>query len=278
MIGLAGAAPCLWALGDLAVTGDLLFSVTGAREVERAIDPGTRPPGDLVAGELDQLRILVRWPVLVIAPGGLLIAAALRHSRAGVAAALLALGLATYASLDVLGLPVTDRFLFLPGVALALFGAYFAVGWTGRPPGPLRRAWMLPGVGVVAGLLVSAPPQASRLDDLAGVLAGKREVGADLRGLATSPAGEPLRSCSPVWAQSIQPLPALAYHARRSFAAISPPEAQPRGRGVLVAPATPRVAELAYDTGPRGAAPFTAPAGFRRTGGNASWTLYTRGC
>jgi hypothetical protein len=280
------AAPALWMLSDAIVTGDPRFSFHGAREVASAASAvaSTLPDGgkSQASYAFDALRSILRAPVLVTAPVGLVIAARTVRTRSWIPAALLVLGLGLYGGLVAVGLPTTDRFLFLPSAAACLFCAFLAVGWIHEPvAGRLRIAGTVTGVLAGAVLLASVPGHVSRLDRLDGVLAEQQRFTDDLKELARVPrVRATLNRCSPIWLPTNQPLPALAYETGLPlgrFAVLKFRGPQPR-RGTFVAPATERVAEIGLSRAHVDAPPVTVPAGFRRAGGNASWIVYRRGC
>ena len=78
---LAAAAPLLWALGDLIVTGDPLHSLTGTRDTAQRLQRITGL-GDVPGTVPRRLGEILREPVLFgAAGGGLLALAFLRSAR-----------------------------------------------------------------------------------------------------------------------------------------------------------------------------------------------------
>ncbi len=149
-VALTLAAPFLWAMVDLAVTGDptySLHSTTGlAEQLGRTkgicehprLDVGiSRASGQAAAG--------------VAAIAGVLIGVVLVPRRARVPLVLLASGLLTFVLLGAAGTSVIDRYLLTPAVLVMLFGALAIGGWSLLEPGSLlRRVWM-----AAAALLVA---------------------------------------------------------------------------------------------------------------------------
>ena len=82
---LAAAAPLLWALGDLVVTGDPLHSLTGTRDTAQRLQRITGL--DDVAGTVPRrLGEILREPVLFGAAGGGLLALAFLRARVALGA------------------------------------------------------------------------------------------------------------------------------------------------------------------------------------------------
>lgn len=120
------AAPVLWALADLVLTGDPLHSLTGtqalAEELGRKTGLGNAPRELLV-----QLSDLARPP---IAAGGVLgVALALRlvgWRPLLIPLATLAASVAGFLLIGALGLPLLQRYLQLPAVLLCVFAGIAA--------------------------------------------------------------------------------------------------------------------------------------------------------
>lgn len=276
---LVVAAPCLWALSDLAVTGSAIFATTEAREAARPLSGPQITFADNITALFESLRNILRLPVLAGALLGGAIAAAVARERARVPAALTVLGLATFLGLVVFDLPRADRLLFLPAVMLALFCAFALVGWISRQPGRLRRGWVLGAMLVAALLVASVPGHASRLQRLDDLVTAQRTVNDDLRALTRSAAAAPvLARCRPIAVPTHTPQPLLAYHLELAPAQIRNAELVVPRRGAVVAPATPRAAAFALNALGDPSRPYQAPPGFRRVARNATWAVYIRGC
>lgn len=273
------SAPVAWALSDLVVTGSLLHATTDARAAGQTFGVGGVSVLERFGNGWDALRNILRLPALLGGLVGLVIAASVAWARAVLPAALLGLGLLSFAGLVVLDLPTADRFLFLPAVMLALFCAFAVVGWVSLAPGRRRRWWAAMGMLVLASIVVSAPGHVSRLQGLEDDVSSRRAVSDDLRELTrSSMTAGVLSSCSPITLPAHTPQPALAYYLGRPPAEIRSAELGAPARGALVAPASAMAAGLALSTASYGAPEVAIPPGFRRTAGNASWDIYVRGC
>ncbi|HVP01737.1 MAG TPA: glycosyltransferase family 39 protein [Solirubrobacteraceae bacterium] len=151
LLALVIAPPLVWALVDLAVTGDPLHSLHAtsdlADELHR-VRGIAHVPGSFVSFVVDALRV----PVALAALAGLALVA-LRVPRPParslhVPLALLGAGTLAFVITGAAGLSILPRYLTVPVIALTLFAGEAIAGWTTLPRGGRqRRRW---GAGVVA--------------------------------------------------------------------------------------------------------------------------------
>ncbi|MGZ8634869.1 MAG: hypothetical protein ACXWZZ_13580 [Solirubrobacteraceae bacterium] len=268
---LAAAAPLLWALGDLAVTGDPLHSLTGTRDTAQRLQritglddvPGTVPR---------RLGEILREPVLFGAAGGGLLALAFRRARVGLGAAAGVAALLAFCVLAAAGLPILGRYLLAPAVILAVFCGAGAFGWAELPHGhPWRRRWAWFGAATLIGLVAFIPAQANRIGDLRAALRIQDAIQDDLHALT------PRLRCTPVTVPNHRPVPLLALWLDVDPERIAVAQEQRPRRGSYVVPSTARVARR-YILDPRDVDPRIPPPppGFRPVGANASWRAYAR--
>lgn len=199
LAALALAAPALWALVDLAVTGDPLYSVHSTSALAGAlgrISPPVELPGKLVRF----LSSAVRPPVAALSVVGALLAwRRLGPRRIAVPLVLLATGVLAFFGLGLMGQPVQPRYLTVPAAALCLFAGYALFGWVGlaREDGARRRWSRLAAVGVVVGVafLVLAIPKLGRF---LGEVRFVRDSHDQLLSLVTDPAVGAARPCGPI--------------------------------------------------------------------------------
>ncbi len=254
LLVLALAAPVLWALHDLVLTGDPLFSFLGTRGNAEVLERRTGPV-DLVLYGPRRLGEVVREPVLVGALIGAVLAwrAGTRLPLAALAAALGAFGV-----LAVAGLPIITRYTLLAG-ALCCVLAGAAV---------TRRAG-----AVVLGALVLAfaPGQVERIDRLTRSIAIQERILDDLDALPAAA----LR-CAPLAVTNRRPVPHLAL--RFGFVDPAAVRVGPPGRGrTYVGPATQAVAEdFVFDPRDRLRTLPALPPAYTRVAGNRSWVVATR--
>ena len=122
LVGLALAAPILWALFDWITAGSPTYSFTGTQETVETLKRQTGPV-DLVLYGPRRLGEVLQWPGMVGALGGVVLGFAFlrRRSTLGLVAAALALG----------------AFALLGSAGLAIIARYTMLG--ARDPGDLRR-------------------------------------------------------------------------------------------------------------------------------------------
>ncbi len=186
LLALVLFAPALWALVDLAVTGDPLHSLHATSDLADELhrSRGLRAvPGAFVGFIFD----VARPPV---AAAGLLgLAMVWREERARVPLALLAAGTITFFLSGAAGLSILPRYLTVPVVALCLLAGH-AVAVLGR------RRRVLAGmvaVGVAFGVL-----KAGSFGKLGGELRFIDRTHADLVAVLRDPRVARARRCGPV--------------------------------------------------------------------------------
>ena len=280
---LAAAAPVIWALTDLVVTGDPLWSLHGTSDL--AADLG-RPRGldDVPSVMPRRLGEIMRLPELLAATIGFGLALAWFRRRAAVPAAVLVLNGVAFLVLAVGGLSLLGRYLFLAGAMLSLFAAIAALGWLalGRDDAR-RRPWLAGGVAILAAFVVFAPSQARRLGDLRDDIADRDRVAADLHDLVRTPLAErAFESCDAVYVPNHRPVPNLAYWTGRDPGEIEVPDTSrilPTTDFLFVAPANERAAELSILDPRDPSGPAYPTRAYRELDRNRSWTLLAgRGC
>jgi hypothetical protein len=270
--GLTALAPVLWALADLAVTGDALHSLHGtadlAETADRRRDPLTGP-----YWAAKYLGYALREPLVIGVPIGL--AFAWRHARARAwlpfltAVAMLVVFLAG----PLFGLPLIARYVRAPAVLLAVFYGLAVMGWQMLPREARdRRGWVI--AGAVAALLsVAYLPWHVKL--LHGVENRIDLQGAYYRDLRSAAEAKAVRSaferCGKIATADHRPIPHLRWWIDGDPGSVAPvgtPEA--RGARVLLLPRRTRAMKRFYTTKfPR----VTAPAGYQGVYRNASWRV-----
>ena len=276
---LAAAPALIWALSDLAISGDLLHSLSGTRDVAETLK---RPRGIGHVPEIMPRRLgeILRLPVLAGGTAGFLLAIYLRRMQALVPAAIAVLGGVAFVALGLADLPLIGRYLFLPATMLAIFFAFAALGWIGIGSGAMRRRWALGGVVLLVALAAYTPANVSGLHNLRNGIQLRGRIEDDLRSLARSAAGKPvLERCATVYVPNHRPVPILAWYLDRapgdfvSAALVRP------SRGAFVAPANSLVEQkFVLDPNDPKRVTTAVPPSFRRVSANRSWVLYERGC
>jgi hypothetical protein len=240
-VALAVAAPVLWALSDLVITGDALHSWTGTRDTAGELGRVTglqHVPTTLPR----RLGEILREPVLVGAAGGGVLALWRVRTRGvllGAAAGVVAV--AGFCVLAAGGLSILTRYLLLPAAILAIFCGGGVFGWTRLPrEDPWRARWMAFGALVVVLLLVFAPSLARRLDRLQAALATQNRILDELRRLVADHAAD---RCDVVTVPNRRAVPQLALWAGKRPSEIRSAQETGRWEGVSFVPASPQVAD-----------------------------------
>jgi hypothetical protein len=275
---LAAAAPVLWAVSDLVVTGDLLHSLSGTRDTAETLG---RPRGIGDVPEIMPRRLgeILRLPALIGGVAGFLWALRLRRSGARVPAALALLGGAAFVAFGFANLPLIGRYLFLPAAMLAIFFGFAALGWVDAG-GEVRRRWAVAGVALIVAFVAFAPANVNGLDDMLAGIQLRGQIESDLRDLARAPDAERLlATCKPVYVPNHRPIPILAYDLDRRPDDFVSAQLERPGRGTFIAPANEIVKEkFVLDPNDPKRLEADVPKDFSRVTGNRSWALYEKGC
>ena len=245
---LAGAAPLIWIVSDLLITGDPLWSLTNTRHTASTLH---RIRGIANVPEYVPRRIgeILRPPVLVgAALGGVLSLLWLRRRAApGALAGLLAV--AVFVAFAALGLPIDTRYAFLTVAILCVFFGAGVFGWLRLERDDPRRRWWIAGAALVlVGFLAYAPSQYRSAHRELDNLARQQHVEGDL----------------------------LALYLKTSPRNVVSPESRSIATGVYVDPAS-REVEQDYVLDRRDPhAPASVPPGFVAVKTNRSWLIFGR--
>jgi hypothetical protein len=273
---LAAAAPLIWVLSDLAVTGDPLWSLTNTQHTAETLG---RKTGIANVPEYIPRRIgeILRPPVLVAAAlGGVLSLLWLRR-RAIIGAVAGVIAVVVFAAFASVGLPINTRYAFLASAILCIFAGAGAFGWVHLPRGDHhRRWWMTAGALVLVALIAYIPSQYSSAHRELGKLARTHEIEGELVALVDDHAIN-LR-CGPIGVPNHAPVPLLALYLQTSPRNIVSPEAGHIARGIYVDPASKEV-EDDYVLDLRDPVPKHAsvPPGFTESAADRSWLIF-QGC
>ena len=271
---LALAAPLVWVLSDLAITGDPLWSLTNTRHTASVLDrvTGLRNVPEYIPRRIGEI---LRVPVLAgAALGGVLTLLWLRErarlgALAGVAAVLV------FAVFATLGLPINTRYAFLAATILCVFCGAGVFGWALLARGdPRRRWWMAGGLAVLAGLLAYAPAQYRSAHHELNVLARQQSIEGDLVALVHS--GAVGLRCGPVEAPNHAPIPLLSLYLKTSPGNVISGQTGQIAYGTYLDPASVEVEED-YVLDPHDPhVAVSVPPGFSESSANRSWLIFTR--
>jgi hypothetical protein len=271
---LAAAAPLIWVLSDLAITGDPLWSLTHTQHTASLFD---RVTGIANVPEYIPRRIgeILRPPVLLgAALGGVLSLLWLRR-RALLGAIAGVVAVVVFAAFASIGLPINTRYSFLAAAILCIFAGAGAFGWTRLPRGDRRRRWWMAGSAVVVVALVAyAPSDYHAAHRELGKLAHTHTIEDELVALVED--GAINLRCGPIGVPNHAPVPLLSLYLKTSPRNIVSPEAGHIASGVYVDPASKEV-EADYVLDSRDPVErVSVPPGFSESAANGSWLIFQR--
>ncbi|MDX6655601.1 MAG: hypothetical protein QOH62_394 [Solirubrobacteraceae bacterium] len=271
LVALAAAAPLLWALSDLLVTGDPLHSLHGTADL--AEQAGRRRKVTQVPRWTAQyLAFTLREPLMLGVPIGLVFAWLYRRRQAMLPMAVVVAMLAVFAVGPVFGLPLIGRYVRTPSVLLALFYGLAVAGWMLLPEGRARRRWM--GVGALALLLSLAfvPKHLTLEQGLHKRIALDSAFYTSMRQVAQAPVvRQAFAACAPMSVADHRPLPYLRYWLNGAPGSVTTVEKRmsPEGR-ILVRPRHSRIAGRFYGVN---FPTVRVPTGFVTIYKNSSWRV-----
>jgi hypothetical protein len=277
VVGLALAAPLLWALVDLIVTGDPLHSLHGtaalADEVGRR-----RSVGEVPHWTLTYFAYTLREPISLGIPVGVLFA--WRHCRARAALPFVVAAVMTlvFAVGPVFGLPLIARYIRTPAVLLTLFYGLALFGWMSLPRGRERMAWAAAALVVLGLFAYFVPKNVRMLDGLQLRSSREGRFYRDLRRAGEAPVVRAaFARCAPLTATDHRPIPYIRWWLDGNPGSVGTIEngSMPRGRLVLTPRRTRLTQRFYQENFPR----YTQPAGYRVLYENHNWRLYAAaGC
>jgi hypothetical protein len=271
---LATAAPLLWVLSDLAITGDALWSLTNTRHTAHTLD---RITGIGNSAEYIPRRIgeILRPPVLAgAALGGALSLLWLRR-RALMGAAAGVLAVVVFVAVAAAGLSINTRYAFLAAAILCVFCGAGAFGWTNLDRGDARRRWWMAGGALVLVALVAyGPTQYRSAHHELDKLARQQSIQDDLLALVDD-RSITLR-CGPVGVPNHAPIPLLALYLKTSPVDVISAQVNKISSGEYLEPASKEVEE-SYVLDPHDPhLPVNVPPGFTEVHANRSWLIFQR--
>lgn len=271
---LAAAAPLLWLLSDLLVTGNPMWSLSNTKHTAATLGRVTGI-GNVPEYIPRRIGAILRPTVLVgAAVGGVLSLLWLRErARLGAAAGVLAV--VVFAAMAAFGLPIDERYAFGAAAILCVFCGAGVFGWMALDPGDRRRKpWMAGGSLVLVGLIAALPGQLSSAHSQLSALARQQSIQDELVALVNNKAIA--LKCGPVGVPNHAPIPLLALRLGAPPAQIVSAEAKQIETGTYVDPASVEV-EREYILDPHDPhMPVSIPPGFTETTGNRSWLLFKK--
>ncbi len=269
---LAAAAPAIWVLSDLLVTGNAMWSLTNTKHT--AVTLGRAAGiGDVPEYIPRRIGEILRPVVLAgAALGGVLSLMWLRErARLGVAAGVTAV--AVFAAMGAAGLPIDTRYAFLAGAILCVFCGAGVFGWSALPVGDRRRPpWMAAGGVVLVALVATLPGQVRSAHHELSNLARQQSIQDDLVALVDSKAMT--LKCGPVGVPNHAPIPLLALYLRAKPSLVVSAEAKQIEHGTYVDPASREVEEDYVLDSKDPHAAVSIPPGFTEAHANRSWLIF----
>jgi len=275
LAGLVALAPALWVVSDLVITGDALWSLSHTQATAQKLHRVTGLASFPVNGAKAIGGVLRPDGALAAAIGGILSLWLLRR-RALPGVITGAVALVAFGVIASSGLPIQQRYAFLPACIAAIFAGAGLFGWRSLPADHrARRPWQAAAVvlALVGLALVPSGVSSIRSTFISGKqpLRSQQHIQDDLTALVSDHAIN--LACGPVGVPFHTPIPLLALRLQTSPANVI---AGALRRGVFVSAANPAVLKT-YLLDPQDPPiTFPVPAGFHLAVENRSWRVYTR--
>jgi hypothetical protein len=276
---LAAAAPLIWVLSDLLITGNAMWSLTNTKHTAAILgrETGISKVPQYIPRRIG--AVLRPVPLLGAALGGVLSLAWL-GKRARLAAAAGLLAVFVFALMATFGLPIDERYAFLAAAILCLFCGAGVFGWTALPKGDKRRLpWMVAGGLVFLALLATVPGQVRSAHHQLRNLARQESIQNDLLAMVHNKAIA--LKCGPVGVPNHAPIPLLALYLKARpglivSAEATRTEAKQQEYGSYADPASIEIEKdyILDQKDPH--LPVSIPPGFLETKANNSWLVFAR--
>ena len=270
--GLTAAAPLIWALSDLLITGDPLHSLHGTSELAERNDR-RREIHQVPYWTAQYLGFVLREPLVLGVAIGLAFAWVHRQRQALLPLAVVAAMLAVFAIGPVFGLPLIGRYVRTPAVLLMLFYGLAVAGWLALPEGHGRTRWRAIGLLALALSVAFLPWHFRMLSDLNERFDRDGRAYDALDRVADSKEfRDAFEACGPLSVSDHRPIPHLRWRLRAEPDTIYTIES---GLGepsrLLLLPREGPAAKRFY----RDALPRTKPPpGYRELYGNRNWVVW----
>jgi hypothetical protein len=276
-VALAAAAPLIWALTDLIVTGDPLHSLHGTADL--AEENGRRRKVTQVPRWTAQyVGSTLREGLILGVPAGLVFAWMYRRRRAALPVAVIVAMLAVFAVGPIFGLPLIGRYVRTPAELLTLFFGLAVAGWMLLEPGRDRTRWTV--IAGICGLLfvVFIPKNVTMLRGLHTRVVREGAYYRSLRAVAENPrVRAAFAACAPLSAADHRPVPYLRYWLHGDPGTVNTFEKHkaPAGRVLVLPRSSPVIRRFYQENLPH----VRPPAGYVQIYSNRDWrALVSPGC
>lgn len=277
LTALALVAPALWIGQDWIITGQPFHSLHGTRELAGEVNR-RRPPLTVPKRMAWYFELVLLWPLAIGVPIGLVFA--WRHGRrrwALLVAAAVALTAFTVLT-SLVGLSLIQRYLVTPGALLALVYGLGALGWTHLPQGPLRDAWRIAGVGLIALSVAYIPFQIGKFEGISHTMKREARNYGDLRLVGKAQVVRAkFATCGTISTIGHRAVPDLRYWLGGRPRSVDQVEGSSRSVGPLLV--EPRATKEMWTFDRKHFAKVKPPPGYGLVYRNHSWSVYARpGC
>ena len=242
---LAAAAPAIWLIADLAITGNAFHSLTGTHDLAAELG---RKTGITALPSVAPRRLgeILRLPELIAAVVGVGFTLRWMRDRAHLPLVIALLNGVAYVAFAIARLPLLGRYLFVGACMLAVFAGAGVFGWQALPADhPARRIWRPLGLAALLAIVVFFPlQQVDRLNVLKDDIAARDRIQADLKAFVNRPdVKTALRACAHVYVPTHRTVPLIELYA--GFRPGRVVAATGGESGCVVIPADDRVSALA---------------------------------
>ena len=281
LLAAAAAAPVIWVLCDLVVTGDPLYSFLSTRTATEAVHHHT---GLLDVPSILPTRItdVIGRPEMIA--GAIGVAAGFWLLRWRSRWALVGLGISLAAGVieATAGLPILQRYILLPGTILLALAGVAIAGWRLLEDGSrLRLPWMIGGAIVALVLAAYLPDRVNGLRTGRTAIADQQRGHDDARALLTANASR--LECGPIAVPSRRLQPLVMFWLERPNASVLASQLDRPAAGTYLVPANETIRrrfqiernDVPPDD-PRQRLIEPPGPGFETIASNASWTLVQR--
>jgi len=209
LLVLAAVAPVLWALSDLVITGDPLYSLNATSALAEELGR-ERGIANVPANFVSFLADTARPPVFAAGLLGAVVAyrARDRLHALHVPLALFGAGTITFVATGAGGLSILPRYLTVPAVALCLLAGYAVLGFTTLAPGRARTRWRR---GAAGAALVGVAFLVLKAGSFAALARELRFIDRTHEAVVAAAQAPGLRRCRPVTLPTYRLIPDLRF-------------------------------------------------------------------
>lgn len=269
---LAATGPVLWALSDWAVTGDLLHSFHGTKDLAAQLDRPRRPT-QAPFWTLKFLGWMLREPLMLGVPIGVLFMLMFARRAAKILLGLAGLMTLIFIASTIGGLPLIARYVLTPAVLLSIVYAAGVFGWRNLPVGSRERAtWKWIGAASLAFSIVFIPRHVDLVREQMRKVDNYGSIQRDLRAVAHAPT---IRAfylrCGRISTNNHRPVPAFRYELDGPPGSVQTlkDDAHPLAETILY-PRDRSIAAKYYNKVPS----LTPPVGYETVFTSWAWRLY----